>query len=186
MRKEGERYLSRVRKSSMPKLSWNYEEEFMLREIEPERRGGNFSEFPMENNLCFAFVPTLDLACPCLVSGLFLWGTLAHFRKTFCVRASQKCHCTTGLEICWCLSSESQQMPLFSSRQIQGFIGNLAGLQYGLGLSFQELPEKKCKRLLWQNLVCVGNVFCVHVCLVPIKGGAVSCISAFSEMVWQP
>lgn len=51
-----------MRKSSMPKLIWNSEDEFILWEIERGGEGGgNFSEFPMENNWSFAFVPTLDL-----------------------------------------------------------------------------------------------------------------------------
>jgi len=113
--------------------------------------GRQFSEFPMKTTGVFPLCPPWTLSPPCRVSGLFLWDALAHFRRTFCVRAaqaSQKCHCTTGLEISSCLSSGSQQMPLFSSRQIQGFIGNLTGLQSDICLRFQELPEKKRKQSL--------------------------------------
>lgn len=110
------------------------------------REEATFLNFPWKTTGVLLLCPPWTLSPPCRISGLFLWGALAHFRRTFCVRAaqaSQKCHCTTGLEISWCLSSGSQQMPLFSSRQIQGFIGNLAGLQSGICLSFQELPEKE-------------------------------------------
>lgn len=147
----------------MPKLSWNPEDEFILWEIEL-RGEATFLNFPWKATGVLPLCPSWTLSPPCRISGLFLCGTLAYFRRTFCVRAaqaSQKCHCTTGLEISWCLSSGSQQMPLFSSRQIQDFIGNLASLQSGICLNFQELPEKKCKQSLWQSLVCIWKIFCV-------------------------
>lgn len=111
-------------------------------------------------------------------------GVLWPISEGHCVRAaqaSQKCHCTTGWEISWCLSSGSQQMPLFSSRQIQGFKGNLAGLQSGICLSFQELPEKKCKQSLWQSLVCIEKSFvCKCACYTVLNH--CKCVSSTNEV----
>lgn len=122
-------------KSSVPKLTWNSEDEFIWWEIEPGWGEATFLNFLWKATGVLLLCPPWPLSPPCRISGLFLWVSLACFRRTFCVRAaqaSQKCRCTTGLEIPWCLSSGSQQMPLFSSRQTQGFIGNLAGLQSGI------------------------------------------------------
>lgn len=122
-----------MRKSRMPR-GCNSDDEFILWEIKLEGKA-TLVHFPWKTTGVLPLWPPWTSSPVCRISGLFLWGTLAHFRTMFCVRAaqaSQKCHCTTGLEISWSLSSGSQQTPLFSSRQIQGFIGNLAGLQPGI------------------------------------------------------
>lgn len=107
----------------------------------------------MENKWCFAFVPTLALSLLCRISGLVLG---AHFRRIFCVRAaqapSQKCHCTSGTERSWCLSSGSQAAALFSSRQTQGVVGDSAALQSGI--CFQNR-----KQTPWTALNVFGKSF---------------------------
>lgn len=71
----------------------------------------------MQNKWYFASVPTLPLPPPHKNHSLFFF----HFKMKFCVRAaqnpSQKCHCTSGREISWCLSGSLQTAPVFSCRK---------------------------------------------------------------------
>lgn len=126
------------------------------------RGKATFLNFPWKTSGVLPLYPPW----PCLLHvELVVWfwgGALAHFRGTFCVRAaqapSQKCHCTTGSEISWCLSSGSQPKPLFSSRQTLGFAGDSAGLQSGI-CPFSELERDANSHSA--SLKCIWKTFYV-------------------------
>lgn len=93
--KEKKGNLPGVGNSSVPTLSWNTEDGFIFNHEKQCVCGeATFLNFPCETTGVLPLCPHWALSPLRRISGLFLWGALAHFRRTFCVtaeRASQKC-----------------------------------------------------------------------------------------------